>query len=333
MCRAYYSNCRGVSMISHGLSIPCEGQVYIFDWKPCERVQTRSVCEPTFHPDPAGDVGQCEECEKIETQPNPRSLVEKSSINRLHCPSRDPPSYAPPPYVSPPAYFRTSTSSVAGTPGPARTFTYLQLPPSTQFAESPYAECLPRRTYTAEQYYAPAQEQPSSSSCSLHSSTSDESLEARDAVPTNTIDPVSLLRPPPMPVFPESPYIGTRGMATSTSREQHPIQSLPPVAQPFNSRRLDGYNSHEEESPLEPRALGLRSQWYENELQGPQHSSTWNTFSGWIRKAGERITGQGQPNQHLSRARQLARQPRVKPQRRDIEAWVALSSNFDHGRE
>lgn len=330
MCRAYYSNCRGVSILSHGLSIPCEGQVYIFDWKPCERAQTRSVCEPTFHPDPAGDVRQCEECEEIERQPNPTSPVKKSSIYRLHCPSQDPPFYAPPAYVSPPSYFGSSTSSVAGSS------TYLQLPPSTQFAESPYAECLPRRRCTTEEYYTPAQEQPSSSTCSLHSSVSsasDECLSTRDAVTTNTIDPVSLLQPPPMPIFPESPYIDTRGMATSTNREQQPIQSLPPVAQPFNCRRLDAYNSHEEESPLEPRALGLRSQWYENKLQGPQHSSAWNTFSGWIRKAGERITGQGRSNQNLSRARQLARQPRVKPQRRGIEAWVALSSNFDHGRE
>lgn len=329
MCRAYYSNCRGVSMLSHGLSIPCEGQVYIFNWKPCERAQTRSVCEPTFHPDPAGDVGQCEKCEEIERQASNnqrRSRVEKSSVYRLHCPTREPPTYAPPPYVSPPAYFGSSTSSVASS-------TYLQLPPSIQFAESPYAACLPRRRCTAEEYYASAQEHPSSSSCSLHSSASDEGLNTRDAVATNTLDPVSLLRPPPMPIFPESPYTGTQRMATSTNREQQPIQSLPPVAQPFSCRRLDDYNSYEEESPSEPRALGLRSQWYENELQGPQHSSTWNTFSGWIRKAGERITGQGRANQHLSRARQIARQPRVKPQRREIEAWVALSSNFDHGRE
>lgn len=332
MCRAYYSNCRGVSILSHGLSIPCEGQVYIFDWIPCKKAQTRSVCEPTFHPDPAGDVGQCEECEGIERQTNPGSLVEKSSIYRLHCPSRQPPSYAPPPYISPPPYFASSSSSssVAGTPCPAGTSTYLQLPPSTQFAESPYADSFSQRRYIAEEYCTPAQEQRSSPSCSLHSSAFDESLNTRAAVTTNIIDPVSLLRPLPMPISSESPYIGTQGMATSTNREQQPIQSLPPVAQPFNCRRLDGYNSHEEEWPLEPRALGLRSQLYENESQGLQQSSTWNTFSGWIRKAGERITGQGRSNQHLSRSRQLARQPRVKPQRKGMEAWVALSSNFDH---
>lgn len=329
MCRANYSNCRGVSIPSHGLCIPCEGQVYIFDWIPCERAKTRSICEPTFHPDPAGDVEQCEKCEEIERQTNPRSLVEKSSIYRLHCPSRNPPSYAPPPYVSPPPYFGSSNSSIAGTPRPART-SYLQLPPSTQFAETPYAESFPQRRYTVEEYYAPTQDQPSSPSCSLHSSASDESLNTRAAVTSNIINSVSLLLPPPMPVFPESPYIGTQGMATSTNREQQPIQILPPVAQPLNCRRPDGYNSHEEESPREPRALGLRSQLYENELQGPRQSSTWNTFSGWIRKAGERITGQGRSNQHLSRSRQLARQPRVKPQRKGMEAWVALSSNFDH---
>lgn len=333
MCRAYYSNCRGISIPSHRLSIPCERQVYIFDWKPCERAQTSSVCEPTFHPDPAGDVGQCEECEEIERPSNLRSLDEESFIYQLHCPSREPPPFAPPPYVSPPPYFGSSTSSVAGTPSPARTSTYLQLPPSTQFAESPYAERLPRRSYTAEEYCASAQEQLSSSSCSLSSSASDESLDTRAAVTTNIIDPVSFLRPPPMPIIPDSPYIGTQGMPTSINREQQPIQSLPPVAQPFNCRRLDSYNSHEEESPLEPRTLGLRSQWYENELQGPQQSSTWTTFSGWIRKAGEKIAGQGRSDPHLSRSRQLARQPRVKPQRKGIEAWVAFSSNFDHGGE
>lgn len=335
MCRAFYSNCRGVSIPSHSLCIPCEGQVYIFDWTPCERTQTRSVCEPTFHPNPAGDVGQCEECEEIERQPNPGSLLEKLSKYRLHCPSREHPSYAPPPYVSPPPYFGSSTSSTAGSLRPTTASTHLQLPPITQFAESPYAEILPRRRYTAEEYCGPAQEQRSSSSCSLHSSASDESLNTRAAVvTTNNIDQVSLLRPPPMPVFPESPYIGTtQMMAMSTNRERQPIQSLPPVAQPLDFRRLDGYNFHEEESPLEPRALGLRSQWHENEVQGQQHSSRWNTFSGWIRKAGERITGQGRTNQRPSRSRQLARQPRVKPQRRGIEAWVAFSSNLDHGEE
>lgn len=291
-----------------------------------------SVCEPTFHPDPAGDVEQCEECERNERQQNPRTLVVKSPVYQVYCPRREPPLYPPPQYVSPPPYFKSSTSSIVGTSRPARTSTYLQLPPNTQFVESPYADGSPRRRFTEEVNCAPVQQQPSLSSRSLHSSADDESPNIRAAVATNIIDPASLLRPQPIPIIPESPYVDTQRMATSTNSKHQSIQILPPVAQPFNCRRVDGYNSYEGESPLETRVLGLRSQWYENELQGPQKSSTWNTFLGWIRKAGENITGQGHSNQLTSRSRQLARQPRVKPQRRGIEACVALPSNFDRRR-
>lgn len=332
MCRAYYSNCRGVSIPSHRLFIPCKEQVYIFDWKPCEKAQTGSVCEPTFYPHPAGDVGQCEECEKIERLQNLGKLVKKSSVYRVHCPRREPPSYPPPPYIAPPPYFRSSTSSVPRTPRFARISTSLQLPPITQFVESPHADGSPRRRYTTEVNCAPAQQQSSLSSPTLHSSASDESPNTRAAGTTSIIDPASLLRPPLMPLFLGSPCAGSQGIAMSTGREQQPIQSLPPAVQASNCRGLDGFNSHEDESPLEPRALGLRSQWYEKELPGPQKSSTWSTFAGWIRKAGEKMTGQGRSHQQLSRSKKLARQPRVKPQRRRIETWVASSSSsFDLG--
>lgn len=333
MCRVYYTNCRGVSIASHGLFISCEEKISIFNWTSCERAQTRLVCEPTFHPDPAGNIGQCEDCEKIEKQ-NPKSLVEKLPSYQVHCPSQEPPSYALPQYIAPPQYFKSSNASVAGTLRPTRTFTHLQLPPNPQFIESPYADGSPRRRYTTEVNYAPSQQQKSLSSCFLQLSASDNSPNTRAAIATNNIDPANLLRPPPMPILPESPYVGTQKMPAYTNSEQQPIQCLPPVAQPINYRRLDGCYSHEEELPLEPRVLGLRSQWYENELQGPQKSLTWNTFSGWIRKTGEKLTGQGRSHQKarkLSRSEQLARQPRVKPQRRGIEAWVALSSNFPQG--
>lgn len=329
MCRAYYSNCRGVAT-----NIPCKEQVYIFDWKPCGKARARSVCEPTFHPDPAGDLGQCEECERMERQLNPGHLVDKSSIYQIHCPRREPPPYAPPPYVAPRQYFKSSVSSVARPARAARASTHLQLPPMPQYVESPYADGSARRRNTTAINCTTMQQQPSTSSRSLHSSAANNSLNIRAAEATTTIDASSLLRPPAMPTFLESPYVCTRDVVTSTDNEQQPLQNLPPVAQAINCRRLDDYCFEEGESTLEPRVLGLRSQWYENKLLEPQKPSPWKSLSSWMRKAGEKMTGQGRPHQRatqLPRSEQLARQPRVKPQRDGIATWVAASSNLDHG--
>lgn len=366
MCRAYYSNCRGVSRTSNNLPLSCKEKVYIFDWKPCEKAYIGSVCQPTFHPDPGGDIGQCEDCEKIERKRNPRHRVERSTIYRVHCPSRELPDYAPPPYVAPPPYFKTSASSVPRPPSAARASTYLQLPPMSQFAESPYADGFQEGGRATEVSYTTAQQHIPFSSQSLHSSASNDSpnidaidpasslrppptptslespsvyTQGREIISANSeqqpiqtpIDPASLLQPPPMHPFLESPYVCTQARATSTNNEQQPIQNLPPVAQAFNCRRFNGYSSHEGESSLETRVLGLRSQLYENELQGPQKSAPWNIFSGLIRKAGEQMTGQGHSRQEArqpARSERLARQPRVKPQRGGMETWIALSSSL-----
>lgn len=129
---------------------------------------------------------------------------------------------------------------------------------------------------------------------------------------------------PPMPQ-----YVCTQSMANN---EQQPLQNLPPVAQTSNCRRLDNYLFDERELTLEPRVLGLRSQWYINELHESKKISPWKSFSGWIWKASEKMTGQGRSHQgaaQLSRSEHLARQPRVKPQRAGVSTWVASSSNLD----
>lgn len=370
MCQAYYSNCRGVLTSSDKLPLPCKEKIYIFDWKLCEKTHIGSVCEPTFHPGSAGNIGQCEDCEKIEKKRKPGHLVEKSSTYRVHCPSREPPSYAPPPYMAPIRYFKNSASSVARPVIAARTTTYLQLPPMSQFAVSLYGDGFQQRRRATEESYSTVQLYTPFPSRSLRSSASNESpnINTTDpasslqppptptylespyvctqgrAISTNSgqqpiktpIDPASLVRPPPMPLFFESPYVYTQCRAARTNSEQQPIQDLPRVAQAFNCRKFNGYSSHEGDSSLEPRVLGLRSQWFENESKGSQKSSTWNKLSGWVRKAGEKMTGQGRSSQKVrqpSRSEQLARQPRVKPQRGGMETWIASSSNLDHGEQ
>lgn len=326
-------------MISDGRPEPCEEQVYIFDWKPCEKAHTKSACEPAFHPNPAGDLGQCEICESIERQLNPERRVDDSSIYQVHSPGRRPPSYAPPPYVAPPPYFHSSASSLARPARTATASTHLQLPPMPHFVESPYADGFKRRRNTAVVNCTTVQQQqqppPPTTSHSLHSSAADDSLNSRVALNTTTIDASSLLRPPPVPTFLESPYVSAQSISISTSSrnsEQQPIQNLPPVAHPFNYRRLDDDRFNEGESTLEPRSLGLRSQWYENELQS-QKPSAWKSVSGWIRKTSDKMTGQRRTHQETtqrSRSENLARQPRVKPRRAAIDTWVAASSSFDH---
>lgn len=134
---------------------------------------------------------------------------------------------------------------------------------------------------------------------------------------------------PPMPTFFEPPYVCTQSMANN---EQQPLQNLPPVTQTSNCRRLDNNLFDERELTLEPRVLGLRSQWYINELHESKKVSPWKSFSGWIWKASEKMAGQGRSHQgaaQLSRSENLARQPRVKPQRAGVSTWVASSSNLD----
>ena len=410
MCQAYYSNCRGALISSDKLPLPCKEKIHIFDWKLCEKTHTRSVCEPTFHPASAGNIGQCEDCEKIEKKRKPGHLVEKSSTYRVHCPSREPPSYAPRPYMAPIRYFKNSASSVARPVIAARTTTYLQLPPMSQFAVSLYGDGFQQRRRATEESYSTAQLYTPFPSRSLRSSASNESPDINNIDPASSlqpsptptylespyvctqgraistksgqqpiktpidpasfvrpppmhlslespyvctqgraistksgqqpiktpIDPASLVRPPPMHLSLESPYVYTQCRAARTNSEQQSIQDLPPVAQAFNCRKFNGYSSQEGDSSLEPRVLGLRSQWFENESKGSQKSSTWNKFSGWVRKAGEKMTGQGRSSQkarQLSRSEQLARQPRVKPQRGGMETWIASSSNLDHGEQ
>lgn len=326
MCRAYYSNCRGVLTTFDELRKPCEKQIYIFDWKPCEKAHTRSVCEPTFYPNPAGDLGQCENCESLEKELNPGCLIDNSSIYRVYFPRQEPPSYAPPQYVAPPPYFHSPASSLD-----ARAPTHLQLPPMPLYAESPYADGSKRCRNTTVVNCTTVQQQPSNSSLPLRSSATNDSSNIGAAVTTNT-DASSLLRPPPMPTFLESPYARTLGTSNSNNIEQQHLQNTPPVAHAFNCRRQDEYHLDDGESSVEPRVLGLRSQWYETELQS-QKSSPWKSFSGWIRKASEKMTGQRRSHQgatQLSRSENLARQPRVKPRRAAIDTWVAASSNLDH---
>lgn len=327
MCQAYYSNCRGISTASKELVITCKERVYIFDWKLCEKGNTRFVCEPTFHSEPAGDLGQCEDCERIERQLNPGRLVDISSIYQVHCPSRKPPSYAPPPYIAPPSHLSSPVSSVTRPARAATASTLLQLPPTPQYAESPYADGSARsRNTKAVMNCTTVQQQPSTPR-SLHLSAANDSSNNRAAVIRATIDPSSLLRPPPMPPFFESPYVCTRSRANNKQ-----LQNLPPVAQTFHCRRPDDYLFDEGGSTLEPRVLGLRSQWYVNELHESQKPSPWKSFSGWIRKAGEKMAGQGRFHQGAaqpSRSEHLARQPRVKPQRAGVYNWVASSSNLD----
>lgn len=121
---------------------------------------------------------------------------------------------------------------------------------------------------------------------------------------------------PPMPTFFKPPYVCTQSMANN---EQQPLQNLSPVAQTSNCRRLDNNLFDERELTLEPRVLGLRSQWYINELHESKKVSPWKSFSGWIWKASEKMTGQGRSH----------RQPRVKLQRAGVSTWVASSSNLD----
>lgn len=147
-------------------------------------------------------------------------MVEKLSICRVYCPSREPPPYAPPPYTASPLYITSSASSAPRQARGARTCTYLQLPPFTQFAWSPYANGFQQRRRTIEVSYNTAQQHTSFSSRSLRSSASNDSPNIR------TIDPASLLRPSPTPTFLESPYVCTRGRAASINSEQRPIQTL-----------------------------------------------------------------------------------------------------------
>lgn len=251
-----------------------------------------------------------------------------SSIYQVHCPSRKPPPYAPPPHIAPSLYRNSSVLSVTRPARAAIAFTPM-IPPMPQYAESPYADnSAQRRNTTAVINCTAAQQQPSTPR-SLHTSASNNSSNNRAVVITTTIKRSSLLRPAPMLTFFESPYVCTQSMANN---EEQPLQNLPPVAQISNCRRLDNYLFDERELTLEPRVLGLRSQWYINELHESKKVSPWKSFSGWIWKASEKMTGQGRSHQgavQLSRSEHLARQPRVKPQRAGVSTWVASSSNLD----
>lgn len=328
MCRAYYSDCRGISTAYNELPITCKERVYIFDWKPFKKANTRFPCEPTFHSDPVEDLTQCDDCKRIERKLNPGRLVGMSSIYQVHCPSRKPPPYAHPPYIAPSLYRNSSVLSVTRPARAATAFT-LMIPPMPQYAESPYADDSAQRKNTTAVINCTAAQQQPSTPRSLHTSASNNSSNNRAVVITTTIKRSSLLRPPPMPTFLESPYVCTQSMANN---EQQPLQNLPPVAQTSNCRRLDNYLFDESELTLEPRVLGLRSQWYINELHESKKVSPWKSFSGWIWKASEKMTGQGRSHQgaaQLSRSEHLARQPRVKPQRAGVSTWVASSSNLD----
>lgn len=148
-------------------------------------------------------------------------MVEKSSIFRVYCLTREPPPYAPPPYTASPLYITSSASSAPRQARGARTSTYLELPPFTQFAWSPYANGFQQQRRRAiEVSYTTAQQHTSFSSRSLRSTASNDSPNIR------TIDPASLLRPSPAPTFLESPYVYTRGRAASINSEQRPIQTL-----------------------------------------------------------------------------------------------------------